>query len=145
MSKTKNNPTLLMATLYFSSIFHVIGGLMILYSQESAQTYGEIVFGYILNINQEMEYILRILGIYALAFGTILFFSAKNPTRYKPVILSLLIIYIYRVFHSVFTFETIHSLFQVPAYRIYIAIFILSIISILLIIGYLRLPKQTEY
>jgi hypothetical protein len=118
---------------------------MILYSQESAQTYGEIVFGYILNINLEMEYILRMLGIYALAFGTILFFSAKNPTRYKPVILSLLIIYIYRVFHSVFTFETIHSLFQVPAYRIYIAIFILSIISILLIIGYLRLPKQTEY
>jgi len=132
-------------TLYFSSIFHVIGGLMILYSQESAQTYGEIVFGYILNINLEIEYILRMLGIYALAFGTILFFSAKNPTRYKPVILSLLIIYIYRVFHSVFTFETIHSLFQVPAYRIYIAIFILSIISILLIIGYLRLPKQTEY
>ena len=145
MSKTTNNPTLLVVTLYFSSIFHVIGGLMILYSQESAQTYGEIVFGYILNINLEIEYILRMLGIYALAFGTILFFSAKNPTRYKPVILSLLIIYIYRVFHSVFTFETIHSLFQVPAYRIYIAIFILSIISILLIIGYLRLPKQTEY
>lgn len=145
MSNTKNNPTLLVATLYFSSIFHVIGGLMILYSQESAQTYGEIVFGYILNINQEMEYILRILGIYALAFGTILFFSAKKPTRYKPVILSLLTIYIYRVFYSVFTFETIHYLFQVPAYRIYIAIFILSIISILLIIGYLRLPKQTEY
>ena len=118
---------------------------MILYSQESAQTYGEIVFGYILNINQEMEYILRILGIYALAFGIILFFSAKAPTRYKPVILSLWVIYMYRVFHTVFTFEAIHSSFQVPVYRIYIAIFILSIISILLIIGYLRLPKQTEY
>ena len=71
---------------------------MILYSQESAQTYGEIVFGYILNINQETEYILSNLGIYALAFGIILFFSAKAPTRYKPVILSLLAIYIYRVF-----------------------------------------------
>ena len=118
---------------------------MILYSQESAQTYGEIVFGYILNINQEMEYILRILGIYALAFGTILFFAAKVPTRYKPVILSLLAIYIYRGFLSVFTFETIHSSFQVPVYRIYIAIFTLSIISILLFIGYLRLPKHTEY
>ena len=117
---------------------------MILYSQESAQTYGEIVFGYIININQEMEYILRNLGIYALAFGIILFFSAKTPTRYKPVILSLLVIYIYRVFHSVFTFDTIHSSFQVPVYRIYIAIFILSLISILLIIGCLQLPKQTE-
>ena len=117
---------------------------MILYSQESAQAYGEIVFGYIININQEMEYILKYLGIYALAFGIILFFSAKAPTRYKPVILSLLVIYIYRVFHSVFTFDTIHSSFQVPVYRIYIAIFILSLISILLIIGCLKLPKQTE-
>jgi len=118
---------------------------MILHSQESAQTYCEIVFGYILNINQETDYILRILGIYALAFGIILFFSAKVPTRCKPVILSLLVIYIYRIFHSVFTFETIHSSFQVPVYRIYIAIFTLSIISILLCIGYLRLPKQTEH
>ena len=118
---------------------------MILFSQESAQCYCEIVFGYILNINKEMEYILRNLGVYALAFGIILFFSAKNPIRHKPVILSLVIIYVFRVFNSLFTIETIHSSFQVPVYRIYIAIFILSIISILLIIGYLRLPKQTEY
>ena len=144
MSKTKNNPTLLVAILYFSSIFHVIGGLMILYSQESAQTYGEIVFGYILNINQEMEYILRILGIYALAFGIILFFSAKNPIRHKPVILSLVIIYVFRVFDSLFTIETIHSSFQVPVYRIYIAIFILTTILILLILGYFRIPNETR-
>ena len=144
MSKIKKNPTLLVATLYFSSIFHVIGGLMILFSQASAQYYCEIVFGYILNINQEMEYILRNLGIYALAFGIILFFSAKNPIRFKPVILSLVIIYVFRVFNSLFTVENIHSIFQVPVYRIYIAIIILTILSVLLTIGYLQLPKETR-
>ena len=144
MSKTTNNPTLLVVTLYFSSIFHVIGGLMILFSQESSQCYCEIVFGYILNINQEMEYILRNLGIYALAFGVILFFSAKNPMRFKPVILSLVIIYVFRVFNSLFTVENIRSIFQVPVYRIYIAIIILTILSVLLTIGYLQLPKETR-
>ena len=144
MSKTKNNPTLLVAILYFSSIFHIIGGLMILFSQESAQCYCEIVFGYILNINKEMEYILRNLGVYALAFGIILFFSAKNPIRHKPVILSLVIIYVFRVFNSLFTIETIHSSFQVPVYRIYIAIFILTTILILLILGYFRIPNETR-
>jgi len=144
LSKIKNHPALLVATLYFSSIFHVIGGLMILFSQASAQYYCEIVFGYILNINQEMEYILRNLGIYALAFGIILFFSAKNPIRFKPVILSLVIIYVFRVFNSLFTVENIHSIFQVPVYRIYIAIIILTILSVLLTIGYLQLPKETR-
>ena len=144
MSKTTNNPTLLVVTLYFSSIFHVIGGLMILFSQESAQCYCEIVFGYILNINKEMEYILRNLGVYALAFGIILFFSAKNPRRHKPVILSLVIIYVFRVFNSLFTIETIHSSFQVPVYRIYMAIFILTTILILLILGYFRISNETR-
>ena len=117
---------------------------MILFSQASAQYYCEIVFGYILNINQEMEYILRNLGIYALAFGIILFFSAKNPIRFKPVILSLVIIYVFRVFNSLFTVEKIHSIFKVPVYRIYIAIIILTILSVLLTIGYLQLPKGTR-
>jgi hypothetical protein len=54
------------------------------------------------------------------------------------------IIYVFRVFNSLFTVENIHSIFQVPVYRIYIAIIILTILSVLLTIGYLQLPKETR-
>lgn len=142
MKKKFGIPIALKFVLFYSSILHIVGGVMFIYDNNLARLYGEIVFGMNINITSQIGYIIKMLGIYSLLIGVIIIMIAKNPYKYSMFIWVLILLYLSRFIYSVTSFNFMYETFDVSKNDMYLSSSILFISLILLIVGKFQLNKN---
>lgn len=117
---------------------------MFLYNNDLAKLYGEVIFGMNIEINPQMQYLVKMLGLYSFLIGIIIIFVFINPYKYHNFIWVLIILYSYRFIFSILSFDFMHTNFKISYFNLYLATSILALSLILLIIGKLQLIERTN-
>ena len=144
MSINYKKPFTLKLVLFYSSFLHIIGGLMFLYNNDLAKLYGEVIFGMNIEINPQMQYLVKMLGLYSFLIGIIIIFVFINPYKYNNFIWVLILLYSYRFIFSILSFDFMHTNFKISYFNLYLATSILALSLILLIIGKFQLIERTN-
>ena len=124
----------LKVVLYFSAIFHVAAGFYIVFSGDSSASYGEVVFGMTILPNPQMLYVLKAAGVYALAFGLVIWLAARDPDKYRHIIYVVTGMYAFRCINRMVSINYIQETFAVTPFRAWLAVVILGVIAFLLFI-----------
>tara|TARA_B100001094_G_scaffold257975_1_gene257632 strand:+ start:1245 stop:1691 length:447 start_codon:yes stop_codon:yes gene_type:complete len=144
MSINYKKPFTLKLVLFYSSLLHIIGGLMFVYNNDLAKLYGEVIFGMNIEINPQMQYLVKMLGLYSFLIGIIIIFVFINPYKYNNFIWVLILLYSYRFIFSILSFDFMHTNFKISYFNLYLATSILALSLILLIIGKFQLTERTK-
>ena len=142
MTVKKRIPATLKLVLFYSSILHIVGGLMFLYDITLAKLYAEIIFGMNISFNSQLEYVIKILGLYSFLFGIIILMIAKQPYKYSKLIWILILLYLIRFIFSISSFNFMSENFEVSVNDMYLSSSILLISLVLLLIGKIQLNKD---
>ena len=117
MSINYKKPFTLKLVLFYSSLLHIIGGLMFLYNNDLAKLYGEVIFGMNIEINPQMQYLVKMLGLYSFLIGIIIIFVFINPYKYNNFIWVLILLYSYRFIFSILSFDFGHTILSILCYQ----------------------------
>lgn len=117
---------------------------MFLYNNDLAKLYCEVIFGMNIEINSQMQYLVKMLGLYSFLIGIIIIFVFINPYKYNNFIWVLILLYSYRFIFSILSFDFMHTNFKISYFNLYLATSILALSLILLIIGNFQLIERTN-
>ena len=130
--------------LYFSAILHLVGGVMIFFSQESAYLYLKITYGYNFEMTSQTIYTLKILGLYSTLYSILIFYSIRNIIKYKIIIFTLILMYFIRLTLSIIDFEQTKILFGASEYNLFLTIFLQFIILIIIVFEFYKMSNLKE-
>lgn len=92
-----NKEGVLKLVLWAICIYHVVLGGGALLSPHVAEQIARSIFGITLHMSPEISYVVRVLGVYALAFGLLAGAAATNPTKHRDLLNLIVVLYALRI------------------------------------------------
>ncbi|HCU25746.1 MAG TPA: hypothetical protein DF383_12080 [Deltaproteobacteria bacterium] len=106
----KDRPLIfLKMTLYALAIFHVLVGMALVVSK-TAQFNLTFLYGATLTSSDQSSYLLRIIGSFAFALGLMLWLAARDPLKYKWIVLNAVIFFAFRNIQRSIFIQEVESL-----------------------------------
>jgi hypothetical protein len=81
-----NKHTAIRALAGFMGVYHLLMGLMGIWSGETAARAAQILWQAHVTVDPQFSYLAKFLGAYVIAFGVMLLAIAKDPVRYGPLV-----------------------------------------------------------
>ena len=88
---------LLVVVLWLIAVYHVLMGIGALLSDRVAEQLAWRVFGLRLKLTPQSGYLVKLLGIYAAAFGAVAGVAAGAPERYPALLNVVVFLYVLRI------------------------------------------------
>jgi hypothetical protein len=110
----------LQLVLWSICIYHVVLGACGLLSEDLAARLADVLFGMKVNPTPQLNYIVKVLGIYAIMFGLLAATAARKPERH-PVLLNLIILlYVLRILDKIIFANLFITAFSAPPSRVWL-------------------------
>jgi hypothetical protein len=116
----------LQAVLLAICLYHVVLGVGAFLSEDVAKRLAEILFSVRLELTPQLDYVVKLLGIYAFMFGLMTAVAARAPERH-PVLLNLVIVlYACRILNKLVFADLFTRAFAAPPARAWIDVAMLA-------------------
>ncbi len=125
--------------LYAVGIYHIGLGSMGFLSTKLAAKITLFIFGMNLQVNPQMSYIAKLLGVYVIIFGIIMIVAATNPEKYKVIINIAVVLYVARFFERIIFLPAVQESFNISTFRIWFEAGLLAFFALIL---FLVKPKK---
>ncbi|MCA9253741.1 MAG: hypothetical protein KDA54_21645 [Phycisphaerales bacterium] len=132
----------LQVLLWFISASHVALGAAIALS-ERLQGFMATLYGVTLEIEPQMQYMLRPLGAFMMALGVAAGAAALRPLRHQPIIWGFVGLFVVRVFQRIVFHDLIAERFGISSSKLITASAFFGILALLLIL-FLRLAVRAD-
>lgn len=120
--------------LWFIALYHIITGLVAIFSREGIVLGAKILAAYQVDAGPSFFYIIRPFGVYLIAFGVSVAVAAWNPVKNRAIISIGVVLFITRALQRlIFAHET-QEIFKVSAGRNAVTIGIISGFALALIL-----------
>lgn len=136
MNNTKAHGALKIV-LWVIAVYHLVFGAVLL-TGFNVENLARSVLGAQMEINDQVDYMLKPLGIYTMVFGGLALLTALNPLRHRPMLIGIMALYVLRLLNHLMQMDTLREVFKVPDSTSYRSIGILAVITILLAIFWPR-------
>ena len=134
-----NNNThgVLKIVLWVVAVYHLAFGAVLL-TGFNVESLARLALGTEVEVNDQVDYMLKPLGIYTMVFGVLALLTALNPLRHRPMLIGIMSLYVLRLLNHLMQMDTLHEVFKVPTSTSYRSIGILAVVIILLAIFWPR-------
>lgn len=120
------------ALLWFIATYHLILGLLLLFSGELSIRALKVFAGATIEGSPQLGIVGEILACYLLAFGLMMGIAAWNPVKNRAIITAGLVLIALRLFQRLFFAAKVMQVFQVTATHYWSATAIATILGLLL-------------
>lgn len=127
--------------LLLIGVYHIGLGLFTFLNKETAIFLAQTFFGMTFLANDQLLYIAKLLGIYSIAFGSIMLVAMSDPGKYRRIIDVAIFVYILRVLNRIIFAGMVQTAFQVSDMAMVVEILLLVFFGGALI--FLR-PKEVK-
>lgn len=121
-----NKRLFLKIVLLMISAYHLFLGLAPFLSDALTVQLAQSVFGLKLNMTEQLGYVVKLLGVYAMMFGLICGLAAFNPEKYRAVLNLIVLLYIFRVLNKLAFMGKFAQAFDTPLSRVWTDIALLA-------------------
>ncbi len=128
----------------FVSFYHVVLGLLMLFSGEMAIKAAKSMAGMTIIGSPVLGIMGEILACYIIAFGLMMGLAAWNPIKNRSLITVGLVLFTLRLLQRIIFADKTMEVFQIPSARYWTAFIIVLIISVILGIFRIRIYKDLK-
>jgi hypothetical protein len=118
ITRRKATPMVLKLVLYSIALYHLGMGLGALLSERVAEQLAWSVFGIRLKLAPQASYLVKLLGVYVIAFGLVVCVAAQAPERNPALLQIIVLLYALRIANKVGHQELYKEAFQATDQRI---------------------------
>ena len=123
------------------SVYHIFLGILAYLSGQWAVGIAKIVFGMTFSVNDQLLYVTKLLGIYALVFGIFAAMAAANPQKYRHVVEIGILLYVLRLINRLVFAGQIQQAFQVSTSSMLVEVLLIIFFGLAL---WMLRPKQAN-
>jgi hypothetical protein len=140
-----NKQLLLKLVLIMISLYHFFLGLAPFLSDALTVQLARSVFGLKLDMTEQMGYIVKLLGVYAMVFGLVCGVAAFNTEKYRAILNIVFFLYLFRVLNKLAFMGKFAQAFDATPARVWGDIALLALFGLAVLFlkpwGRVTIPK----
>jgi hypothetical protein len=121
-----NRRSVLRFTLVLICAYHLILGLAAFSDEGTAKWLAEIIFGITLQLTPQLSYIIKLLGVYLMAFGLVAGVAATAPERFSTLLHLVVVLYALRIANKLIFSDLFTVAFAAAPERVWIDLVLLA-------------------
>jgi hypothetical protein len=121
-----NKLSLLKLVLALIAIYHLVLGLATFVSDDLTARLAWQLFGLNLEMTPQLSYIVQLLGVYAITFGVLTAFVARDPLAHRAMLNVVLILYVLRIVNKFLSMGEFTQAFNASTTRIWTDLVLLA-------------------
>ncbi|MCI0743775.1 MAG: hypothetical protein L0Y58_00065 [Verrucomicrobia subdivision 3 bacterium] len=138
-----NKQLFLKAVLIMISLYHCFLGLAPFLSDALTVQLARSVFGLKLEMTNQMGYIVKLLGVYAMVFGLVCAVVAFNTEKYRALLNIVFFLYLFRVLNKLAFMGKFTQAFDASPSRVWSDIVLLAFFGLAVLLLKPRSPVPT--